>query len=84
MCRHCPFWKLDLREDALRQRVQLLSNYSSGTCHEDASRRTDTEAAEVAEQGNEMTQVHEDQLENSHRERNTLSVCTVTAARPRS
>lgn len=70
----------------MRQRVQLLSNYSSGTCHEDASRRTDTEAAEVAEQGNEMTQVHEDQLENLLRERkmNTLSVCTVTVTCPRS
>jgi len=55
--RHCPFWKLDLREDALRQRVQLLSNYSSGTLHEDASRRTDTEASEIAGKEDELTQV---------------------------
>lgn len=68
----------------MRQRVQLLSNYSSGTSHEDASRRTDLEAAEIVEQGAEMTQVHGGHLENSHRERDTLSVCTIIATNLRS
>ena len=42
------------------------------------------EAAEIVEQGAEMTQVHEGHLENSHRERDTLSVCTTIATNLRS
>ena len=42
------------------------------------------EAAEIVEQGAEMTQVHEGHLENSHRERDTLSVWTIIATNLRS
>lgn len=43
--RHSKFWKVDLKEDSLRQRLQFLPN-PSGTVHESAIRSTDPDSGE--------------------------------------
>ena len=44
----CKFWKLDLREDAQRQRLKLLAN-THGSLHEDATRTVEEQEGEEEE-----------------------------------